>query len=211
MESKPPTARDIERRLLEKRVETLERRHNRLLVLLALIVLAFGGVIGWGWSELRPKPIIGAEEFRLIDSAGSARAWLSLRDDTPELVLFDKDKTQRIVMSVSRKDGPFLRFNDEASKKRISMSVDRDGPVIGLSDEAEVSRALFRLTPDRPSVAFNDAAGKQRADLYVDTRGAGLVFTTDAGKTLLEIDGLRSGPQILMKDEQGNFLWTAPR
>lgn len=210
MEAKPPTTREIERRLLEKRVEVLERRTTRLMAVFAVAVIAFAGVLGWGWYELRPKQIIGAEEFRLIDSAGRARAWLALQDGVPSLEFFDSEYKSRLEMRIQSTGVPYMEMSDASGKPRLILNLDENGPRLAMQDAQEGDKLLLRINRDRPSLSFNDSLGRERAEFFLDQTGSGMSFKASGGKTLLEMYGLSSGPVILMKDEQGNHIWTAP-
>lgn len=210
MEAKPPTTRDIERRLLEKRVEVLERRTTRLLVVLAVAMIAFAAVLGWGWYELSPKRIIVAEEFRLEDPSRRARAWLTLQDGSPSLKFFDNEYKSRLEIRIQPAGVPYLEMSDASGKPRLILNVDENGPRIAMQDAQEGDKLLMRINRDRPSLSFNDSLGRERAEFFLDQTGPGMSFKTGLGKTLLEMYGLSSGPVILMKDEQGNHIWTAP-
>lgn len=214
MENKPATARDIERRLMEKRVDSLERMNRRLVAGMILIVVAFAAVLAWGWNELRPKRIISAEEFRVLDRAGRARAWLTLNadNDNAELAIFDgKSESPRLLMGAPGQKGPYMHIKDTEGKTRLSLSVDESGPRIGLADPEDKERLSVRLATGRPALVMNDPEGKQRAELFLDGGGPGLSFGFGKDANVLEMYGLRSGPVILMKDDQGNHLWAAPK
>lgn len=108
----------------------------RLLVVVSLISGLIGGVFGTfllvGGSVIaQPTPSdipqsISAQEFRLVDTKGRARAVLAFSDTgQPYMHFTDEFGTDRVWMGISAETG--LATRDVDGKTRLVLSVDEEG------------------------------------------------------------------------------------
>lgn len=221
----------------EERLENLEKglarvkRRNRLLligVLLGAVVIT--AVI------IKPKNVIKASEFVLVDVGGKTRATLSMFVGGPRLVLYDENEAFRVGLLVEE-EGPRLVLLDnngefrvglEAREKVASLTLyDKNGKTgtrlaargLGLYDENEKLR--ISLLPDVPVMALYDENDKLRIGLAASKDGPRLDLCDENGKARALLgrgqtttpDGkVISYPEssLLLFNPEGKVVWQAP-
>lgn len=210
------TSREIERRLLDQRIEALERETRNLKLFGFFAVLLFGALAVVVAYEMRPKMLIMAEEFRLVGSDGRTRAWMTIDSNGPELRMFDENQRPRITLRVTDGSGGSLVLRDEAQRDRLALKVDHEGPTVSLNDQDSRPRAMFRFNLNRPALTFLDEANRKRSEMFLDRDGPGIVLHAENGKATLSLFQLQGerirGPVMLMQDDvSGAVLYSAPR
>jgi hypothetical protein len=114
-------------------VDMVPSRH--VLLMVCLVSSLTGGLIGSLVAPVRPvtaqdaspvAKVLSAEEFRLVDPSGQARAVLTFSSDgQPFLHFKDKNDVARISIGISSETGTSIR--DVDGKTRVVLSVDDEG------------------------------------------------------------------------------------
>ncbi len=155
---------------------------------------------------------IKAEQFELVDRAGTRRAALEVTaNEMADLLLYDGDGHDRAELRVSRDGIATLGFYDDKGARRVLVG-EAPGPTNGIAvfgskgrvqasltvnanDEASVTlydpntgRARVGLgvaTSGTPALALFDEKGNDRAELHVGATGKpGLALADEAGKSI---------------------------
>ena len=188
----------------EERLEKLEwelaaaKHRNRWLLwggaFVALLVLSCLTIAVIRRPAMSATPgdnrIIRANSFILEDENGKPRASLDVVNDGPVLLMFDENVKTRVQMDVFKNE-PRLSMTDESDKNsaQIQMHVDKDGPALGIVDENGKVRAQMSTGKDGPALVMRDENEKARVMMRVVKNGK---------------------PRLLMTDENGKPVWTAP-
>jgi hypothetical protein len=106
-----------------------------------------------------PPKLVTAQEFRLVDKSGAARASIALQPDgSPYISLTDKANNRRISMRVKPDGGSVFAMNDADGKNRIALDTQPDGSA---------------------SVSVTNRQGKAGAGLLVPSDGSPIVVVRD--------------------------------
>ncbi len=119
---------------LTNRLDRLERSNRMLKGAVAMLSLAFVGLVAVGWTS--PDGTVEAREFILKSADGKQRAVLGVNaDGSPGLVLIDANEKTRAALIVGPDGAPFLSLYDADGKVRESLGVEANGsPYLGLCD-----------------------------------------------------------------------------
>lgn len=212
----------------EERLEMLERelasskRRSRWLLIMAVVVLTIGG-LGMAWAMVRTRHVadtqgkvmsveqISAKGFFLEDENGKLRGVLTLDEGEPYLALYDNKGTTRALMTVGGKRATGFTVTDEKGMARAVMEMTSDGPRFNLGDENGKYRVVMVCTPKSVGMGLNDENGKTRAMLSLRTEGPALDLVDQNGKarTMITTVGV-FGPRLIVSDENGKLVWSAP-
>lgn len=155
-----------------KRLEKVESQNRRLKWAGGLVLVVLCAVVLMGQASPK-KRIVEAEQFILRDVDGNMRAFLSLVEDSPSLVLHDKHGNPVVLLGVFQDGSPSLAFFDKQHNPCAVLSVSDGSPSLTLRDKDGKIRAKLSLFDDgSPSLALRDKDGKTRAEL--STFGDGL-------------------------------------
>lgn len=160
-------------REVTRRLESLERRHRRLQILLVLIAIGVSALVLMGQApgqvipngplrtpstEARPsqppqEKEIRAEAITLVDEKGNERASL-VSDGTGSvfLVMFDKNGKPRADFQVNNY-GPSLNFYDPTGKTRVAI-----GSTTLVASHVNSNGIVERNTPS--SIVMFDGGGQ---------------------------------------------------
>ena len=102
-----------------------------------MLAAGVGAVVGGAMAAPaeRPARVIEAEEFRLVDAAGKARAFLAVGRNGATLSLCDAAGNTRAGLCVTDR-GPGLGLLDAAAQLRASLVADKEGSRLTLYDAA---------------------------------------------------------------------------
>ncbi len=151
--------------LLDARIHAIERQ-NRLLRRGLYVAFAFGGALLWMGQATPSTPstpsTLKAQQFLLVDAAGTRRAELSLNKGTARLLFFDKAKRVRLNLTVQDDGQPAILLYDAASRPRSMLSTKADGSQAWvLFDGKQRARATMATRPDgSPLLFFTNEKGK---------------------------------------------------
>jgi hypothetical protein len=178
----------------------LRKRHYLLFLILALAAGVAGGMAA-NTLFLPPsaedkvlKQIIVAHEFHLVDEEGRDRWVLKLsKDEEPTATFVNKNGWAPMAVGINREGLPF--FNMVLEPNRMG------GPSLIMMDSEMKRRALLGLGEEgEPHLLFLDGNGQKRLAL-------GSVEFTDP---LTGVTEKRACSSIILFDEDGNMLWSAP-
>ena len=146
--------------------------------------------------------------LRFWDQDGDRRLLVGVRDDSPEVVLTDRDDVPRAKLSADR-NGPILRFHDDAGNVRADIGLSRfGGPGIVLRGDDEEQLAAFFADRFETSLSFFGPRGQVRSVLKSNDEDSSL-FLFDAQGTIgasLGITGAVRG--VTVADGDGNLRAT---
>ena len=153
-----------EGRILERRIERIEARNQRLRWL--AVGLAAVAIVGAAKGQSAKYPVVKAQKFELYDEAGHLSAELSLVGGKPSLRLFGEDGVTASVLSNDR-------FSIQTKQGGLLAELGRDG----LRFEDGKGNTFLALTA-------NDK--EQRAELHLND----LRSNTHVAVTALDLDKL---------------------
>jgi hypothetical protein len=178
----------------------LRKIHFSLWVVIAL----FAGLIGGMLSNrfLRPEPeqskdlrnIVVAHEIHLVDDEGRERWVLTLsKEGEPHVTFVNKNGWAPMAMGINKEGLPFLNMVLEPNQKA--------GPSLIMMDSQMNSRALLGLNGDgEPYLTFLDQNGQNRLAMG----------STEFANPLTGLNEKRPCSSIILFDEKGKILWSAP-
>jgi hypothetical protein len=108
-----------------------------------------------------PK-LLQAQEFRLVDKDGAARATMALQPDgSPYISLSDKMNNRRIVLRIRPDGGAVLSINDPDGKNRIALDTLPDGSatVSATGKNGKSGAGLLVPADGNPMVVVKDKDG----------------------------------------------------
>jgi hypothetical protein len=151
---------------------------------------------------------IGAQQAQSQSSALVAR----------RIAVQDQNGKDRIVLSFDTNNRPGIWLRDDAGKDRVFIGFGRDPgrPLIGLNDEAGRLRLAlgFGTTRNTPEVVLDDENGKSRAFLGFSGTGAvtpEIDLADERGADRIYLGwSTAEKPVVLVSDESGKTLWSAP-
>lgn len=117
--------------------------------------------------------------LRFWDQDGDRRLLVGVRDDSPEVVLADREDIPRAKLSADH-TGPILRLHDAAGNARGDFgltNLDQVGVILRGDDEEQ--RAAFLVNPFETSLSFFGPRGQVRSVLESSDEGSSL-FLFDA-------------------------------
>ena len=177
-------------------------RRREVLLLVALTVVA--GLVGGALSNRvfmariataqeaeQQRKVITAEEFRLVDEDGRARAVLTLGSKgNVSISFYDRYDESRVELGLSPEGQPILKLLDQGSLEFL----DKNGQI----------RVKVDVTYDgSPSLRLYDEDGRSRAAL-----GCVSLETADTARTgSVE---RRAESSLVLSDKQGKVMWSAP-
>lgn len=126
---------------LATRLERLERENRWLKLGVVVVLLGIAAAVLMGQAMREPK-VVTAEQFVLRDSAGEARAVLTMSGDGPGLTLFGED--------------------GDHAKLRISPA----GPELTMYDQGGHMRANLGVQPEGPSLTMWSSGMENRSQIY---------------------------------------------
>ena len=192
--------------------------------LLGLAVLALSGLLGGGlsgWLFQSPAQAQGAtpltvSELRLVDSAGRARALLSLVRGKPRLILMDQQGEFRVELGLSADGSPGLRLRDKEGRDRTALALEAAGPPgLTLSDGRGRPRLSLGLASSgAPALMMRDEDGQGRVALWQEKGELGLALADAAGQPRAGL-AIRRGKQAALafygQGPQGRLAGARPR
>lgn len=154
---------------IEERMDHFEKelvatkRWNRWLLIAAGLV---GGLFVLVWSfmnaagsaqarENKKIEKVTATHFFLEDEYGKNHALMTVYEDGPSLVMFDKYDHPRLRMYVG-KEGPALCLYDENDTPRVRLHLTNEGPALDMFDERGNARSEFSMNKSGPQVLLAD-------------------------------------------------------
>jgi hypothetical protein len=196
----------------EERLETLEkelaltkRRIRRLLqgvvclfaagCVFAVLLSNTGSAKVEGTKIIK---IIRANEFILEDQNGKSRAFLSINNGWPRLMMTDQNEKVRTILDVGE-HGPGLALLDQKGNVRTLLSVETYRPYLRMADGNGNVRTRLSVEADGPSLEMYDQNGNCRA-----TVGTNQTSTPD-GKTISFTES-----SIRLFGPDGKGIWAAP-
>jgi hypothetical protein len=211
-------------------VDGLEKlkRQNRTLKRVGLLGLTAVAALLLMGQAAPGSRTIEAEKFVLIDSAGMARAELSMILEGPNLVMYDAKGNPRAELVVTS-DGPRLDFANEAGKIQTVLTaykgyngvltrnregelstffgVDETGPTLEIRDTGGKAGIRLWSTDQGPHMSFRDAAGMERAALYLkpDSGLPCIALYDQRGKMMTALLESKSGPMLGLNDLDENL------
>jgi tetratricopeptide (TPR) repeat protein len=193
---------------------------------LALFIGAAEGQKGKIVSEIR------AENFLLVDKAGTVRGGLTVGTDgkaglvladgegrilaglgvtpdgSPGLALADRDGVRRAGLSIAADGTVRLDLTDKKGQARAELAVlDYGSPVLFLRGADGTPRALFGFMGDRaPTMTLTDQSGRPRAELaFTDAGLPHLAILDKEEKSSAWLSISQDGsPTLRLSDKEGN-------
>lgn len=173
-------------------------------VLFLIAALAAGTAGGMAANTFLQKPppedkalkqIIVAHEFHLVDQEGRDRWVLKLsKEGEPSATFVNKNGWAPMAVGINSEGLPFFNMVLEPDR--------RGGPVLTLMDSQMKNRALFGLNEaGEAHLFFLDENGQKRLAL------GSFEFTDPSG----ERQETRPASSIMLFDEHGKVLWSAPK
>jgi len=140
------------------------------------------------------KQIVVAHEFHLVDEEGRDRWVLKLsKDEEPTFTFVNKNGWAPMAVGINREGLPFFNMVLEPNRK--------SGPSLIVMDSQMKSRALLGLSESGdPHLFLLDETGQKRLAL------GSVEFT----HPLTGVTEKRPCSSIVLFDEDGNVLWSAP-
>ncbi len=134
-------------------------------VLLAALLLAGDLAIRnvHAQPDAAPPKMVTAQEFRLVDKMGNARATLQTQEDgSPGLALYDKTGKVRVTLHVRPDGSALFAFRDGAGKPRVELEQASDGTGgLTFTNSKGTGGAALVMAPDgNPAAIFKDREGK---------------------------------------------------
>jgi hypothetical protein len=150
----------------------------------------------------RPRKIVVAQEFHLVNANGASRALLYVdpKSDQPILCLYDKDSNEsRVELAISPEGDPALDLFDRDGRKRMSLGLWEDDPTVSLYDsEHEYPRvSLIAIDGHTAQVCLSDGE-------YVDVR----LF---AGRNSIETPAAQAGIVLRDNKDGSERCWLIPQ
>jgi hypothetical protein len=103
-------------------------------------------------------------------------------------------------------------FEDEDGNPRASLGLSNDGRLLSLMDENGKRRLTFVLLDHGTALSINE--GKAKASLQVGKEGPSLNLIDENGKPRVGLwvrkEGPEIGPGMVLQDENGMYIWSAP-
>ena len=210
----------------EERLEQLEsklahvNRRSRWVLGVAGLVVA-GVVLAPTLTKGRTQKLVSANEFILEDEDGKPRANLFLHKGGAGLSLTDETGVPRAILGVGE-PGPWLALIGEDGIPRATLRVQKDPldmsvPVLSLLNAKGKTRVGLALNGEGPILWLSDENGKNLVRLGVaedqaqrSEDGAGLKLFDEKGNIRASLTALKDGPSLLLGDEKGKRIWSAP-
>jgi hypothetical protein len=173
-----------------ERLEKLERQNRalKLVGLSALLLIAGSWIIG----QVRPKRLVTAEEFVLIDAKQRARAKLFIEDGVrPMLALLDENGA-RPTYFASTPTGPVLRLGNRSGEEIM----------LAVGGESDSESNVFIEVSDRNG--FKTLIGKDR------TKNETTNVRPPSAASVVLSKGPSLGAIIRGQSEDRKALWSAP-
>lgn len=159
---------------------------------------------------------IKAEQFELVDKAGTRRAALEVTpNEMADLLLYDGDGHDRAELRVSRDGIATLGFYDDKGARRVLVG-EAPGPTNGIAvfgGKGRVQASLTVNANDEASVTLYDPnTGRARVGLGVATTGApALALFDEKGMDRAELHvGATGKPGLALADETGKSIAGMP-
>lgn len=186
----------------EQRVTRLEgelekvRRQNRGVLLLLVVFLAATALVAFHVSKA-PKAAVAQGQEALPDTI-RARAFIA------------EDAEGRFRAAVSGDDiGGSVGVTDSMGQVRALLSNNRDGPSLAFSDRDQL-RMILAAYDGKTRLDLRDDDGVTRANLFYQQDRTSLSLNDRNGTTRGFFVTTKAGPAILLSDESGENIWTAP-
>jgi hypothetical protein len=152
------------------------KKIHGLYALLVFVGGMAGGVLSGGlWhgpgaamASAPPQRSVAATEFVLLDSAGKARARISVdKDGQTTFSICDRASHPRAQVLVDSLGAPSITLYDTENRVRLVLKVGTDGiPTVGLSDQNSELRAILGVDGDgEPGLNFYAKGGKLMREL----------------------------------------------
>ncbi len=184
------------------------KQYGVMTVMLALLASFVGGMVSslfhigqpvYAEKTSKPRKVVTAEEFRIVDAEGKVRCEI-----TPNaLTFFDDNGDMRTVLEISGLTVFARNENGLLSSSVVLGSGIRGGgePFLALHRKAgKGSVALFFRNEEEPSLALRDKNGNTRA-----------ILGTKKLKSEQKREILKHPPfSLVLFDEKGEVVWSAP-
>jgi hypothetical protein len=183
-----------------RREDRLKRLYYFLFVVIALAAGVIGGMLSNKFLQPEPeqgknlKNIIVAHEIHLVDDEGRERWVLALsREGEPHVTFVNRHGWAPMAMGINKEGLPFFNMVLEPNQKA--------GPSLIMMDSQMNSRALLGLNLDgEPYLTFLDKSGQNRL----------VMGSTEFADPLTGLHEKRQCSSIILFDETGRILWSAP-
>jgi hypothetical protein len=184
----------------EVKEDELRKIHFCLWVLVALFAGLIGGMLSTKFLQPEPEQskdlrnIVVAHEFHLVDEEGRERWVLNLsKNGEPSFTFVNKNGWAPMAIGINKEGLPFFNMVLEPNHK--------GGPSLIMMDSQMKSRALLGLSnKGEPQLSLFDENGQKRLAL------GSAEFTNP----LTGLRETRACSSILLFDEDGKVLWSAP-
>jgi hypothetical protein len=191
----------------------MNRKKYGLTVICGLLAGFSGGITAFGFfvggpafaeKVIKPKKVVMAEEFRLVDKDGEVLSTWGSYAGNYGMVFYSKEGEYRALFSLTSPEGaPVLTLADKKGRYRtlIGLGTGRQ-PYIALRDKDGKERLSLTLTDTgEPTLIFYDNNGKERAVL-------GTMDITRMKRTGAIEE--RSYSSLVLFDQDGKIVWKAP-
>jgi hypothetical protein len=191
---------------LEKELALTKRRIRRLLqgvVCLFVAGCVFAVLLStMGSAKAQGEKVIRANKFILEDQNGKSRAFLSMNNGGPRLMMTDQNGKVRVALAILQDIMPSLGLRDENEKSRIQLYEIGEVSFLDLKDQNEKKRASLSVVDGMPGLSLFGQNGKERASLSVFNEGPRLVFKDQNEKVRagLRVDN-EEGPVLSLLDQ----------
>lgn len=185
--------RDVRTRIDEdyRKVTALKRTTKMALSVGLLVPLAIGFWLGssvpstaHGEGESVPNEI-RARNFVVVDDTGKDRAKFGIIEDQVEMVLWNKNRSTSLSVSMDRSGMPRITFENSQAQPLLE---------------------LVMIEDKYPAFVMSDAKGRRRLGMVITDTGVVVLSFYDTkkrGRCTITVDG-DGIPQIALKDDKGN-------
>jgi hypothetical protein len=202
---------DIAYRVLQKIKEALGRRNFIIVVIAAVTALISTLAVNvYFLYRYEPTMTMNAKEFCLSDSSGHCRASLEMQaDDSPCLVLLDRDLDKRTSLCLNSEGVSQLAFYSKEGVARAEMHTEPDGAPELLFRGANGQDSISLETEENGSphlLLWNDR--KVRAELTAETDDtSNLLLYDSAGEMRMQLTvGPKGSPAARLRNKNGDKL-----
>ncbi|MBA7647375.1 MAG: hypothetical protein GH143_08415 [Calditrichaeota bacterium] len=165
------------------RLKKVERQNQSLRRVVVTMAVLGAAVFMIGAAQPKSRTV-EAEAFILLDANGQQRAKLVAPSGYPGFILYDKNGTPRMRLSVV--DEPSLSLYDRNGNLRSKLWLLGDEPAFYLYNESGISRVGLAVIKGESALVLFDRRGKTRVGLGVigEAEESGLAFLKPDGKTV---------------------------
>lgn len=196
---------------LTQRFDRLERDNRRIKRYGTLVVLAIvaAGLIG----QVSKERVVQAQQFILLDAAGTVRAGLDATGGYPALRLTDKNGKTRASLAVLDDGTPMLALIDANGLTGAWLHAKGGVPILQLQDVSDTKVELGLHADGTPGLTVSER-GQKRLALSVHNSAPVLILWDkdfERGQKGYFMAGMTpGGPLVYLQDKDGEVVWKAP-